>query len=79
MERQPTPAEPEEHGVPTETPELSQIEAARLLANDSRGDLVGAGFSDDQIRHWAETYVAEHGGTADPADFVAWIDANERP
>lgn len=62
--------EQEEFGVETETPDLAQIEAARLLANEARDVLQARGFSDDQIRHWADTYVAEEGGTADLADFA---------
>lgn len=77
MEHQPAPGEPEEHGVPTETPDLAQIEAARLLANDARGELGAAGFTDDQIRHWAETFVDERGGSADLADFLTWIEERE--
>lgn len=74
---QPEPGQPEEYGVESETPDLAQIEAARLLANDARQHLHARGFSDEQIRHWAETYVAEEGGTADLADFFDWIESRE--
>lgn len=74
----PSPGEPADFELETETPDLSQIEAARLLANDARGQLQARGFSDEQIRHWAETFVAEEGGSADPPDFIAWIETQER-
>lgn len=74
----PEPGDPEEYGVESETPDLAQIEAARLLANDARQQLRARGFSDEQIRHWAETFVAEEGGTADLPDFLDWIESRER-
>ncbi len=72
------PGSPEEHGVSSETPELTQIEAARLLANKARPHLQAEGLPDDEIRQWAETFVAEKGGTADVADFVDWIAAQQQ-
>lgn len=77
MDHDPEPGDPEEHGVSSETPGLAQIEAAQLLANDARDELRKAGFSDDEIRHWAETYVARRGGTADLEDFLTWIEDEE--
>lgn len=74
----PEPGSPEDYDVESETPDLAQIEAARLLANDARQQLQARGFSDEQIREWAETYVAEEGGTADLPDFFNWIDSRER-
>jgi hypothetical protein len=74
----PDPGDPEDFDVASERPDLAQIEAARLLANDARPALTERGFDDDQIRNWAATYVAEEGGTADVADFLEWIDARER-
>lgn len=71
------PREPHEAGVEEETPELAQIEAARLLANDARARLEAEGFSDEQIREWAETYVAKEGGTANVSEFVGWIERRE--
>lgn len=75
---QPDPGTPEQHDVESETPDIAQIEAARLLANDARQQLNARGFSDEQIRHWAETYVAEEGGTADLPDFFNWIESQQR-
>lgn len=77
MNQELEPADPEDAGLETESPELAQIEAARVLANDARDRLRSEGFDDDQIRHWAETYVAEVGGTADLRDFYNWISERE--
>lgn len=71
------PALPEEEGVEDETPELAQIEPARKLANDARDRLEAEGFTEKQIRHWAETYVAQEGGSADVEDFIDWISDQE--
>lgn len=71
------PEEPEEAGIPTEIPDLAQIEPAYLLANDARSRLEQRGFTEDEILHWAETYVTEEGGTADVDDFLAWIAEEE--
>lgn len=67
------PEQPEDAGIPTELPDLAQIEPAYLLANDARPELEARGFTEDEILHWAETYIAEEGGTADVDDFLAWI------
>jgi hypothetical protein len=64
-------------GVPEETPELSEIEGARILGNDARSRLDADGFSAAQIDAWAETFIAEVGsGTVD--DFIAWIRRQEQ-
>jgi hypothetical protein len=69
---EPTPAQPEEVGVPEEVPELTQIEGARTLGNEARARLRADGFTDAQIDAWAETFIAENSsGTVD--EFVAWI------
>jgi hypothetical protein len=74
---EPVPEKPEDAGVAEETPELSQIEGARLLGNDARERLRADGFDDTQIDAWAETFIAEVGsGTVD--EFVAWISRSER-
>ncbi len=72
------PEQPEDAGVPTEIPDLAQIEPAFLLANDARPDLQARGFTEEEILHWAETYITEEGGTADVDDFLAWIAEEER-
>ncbi|MDQ1431654.1 MAG: hypothetical protein QOF40_2256 [Actinomycetota bacterium] len=73
---EPTPAKPEDVGVPEEVPELTQIEGARTLGNEARARLRADGFTDAQIDAWAETFIAENSsGTAD--EFVAWIARQE--
>lgn len=54
-----------------------QVEAARLLANDARGELHARGFDDWQIDRWADTYVAEE-GSGDVETFLTWIARQER-
>jgi hypothetical protein len=78
MGAEPRPGEPEEHGVPTRQPAAMQLEPARLLANDARGELRSRGFDDDDIDAWAKTYVEEV-GPGDVAAFVAWIDDRQSP
>jgi hypothetical protein len=74
---EPKPESPEDAGVAEETPELSEIEGARLLGNDARVRLRADGFDDAQIDEWAETFIAEESsGTVD--DFVAWIVRKEQ-
>jgi hypothetical protein len=74
---EPTPSSPADVGVPEETPDLSEIEGARILGNDARARLKADGFSAAQIDAWAETFIAEEGsGTVD--DFIAWIRRHEQ-
>lgn len=72
----PEPVRPSEVGVSEREPEPMQIEAARLLANDAKPRLHTAGFDDEQIREWANAYIAQHGG-GDVDGFVRWIAASE--
>ena len=71
------PEEPEDSGVPTEVPELSDIESARILANDARSRLHDEGFEDSQIDDWADTFVSEV-GSGDVEEFIEWIRVKER-
>lgn len=71
------PARPEEEGVPDEQPDAMQLEAARLLANEARATLHEQGFDDEQILAWATTFTAEF-GSGSVAQFLAWIDEEER-
>lgn len=68
----PPPADPEQVGVEPETPDMMQVEAARLLANDARGRLRDRGFDDRQIERWANTYIAEY-GSGDVDTFLSWV------
>ena len=74
---EPIPEQPEDANVPEEEPEeLGQHEAVNLLANDARERLHADGFTDSQIRRWAETFITEKSaGEAD--EFIAWIAAQE--
>jgi hypothetical protein len=73
---EPVPSRPGDVGTPEETPELAEIEAARILGNDARSRLHADGFTDAQIDAWAETYIAELGsGSVD--EFVTWIRRRE--
>ncbi len=73
-----TPERPRDAGVPEEVPkELSAIEGARTLANESRERLTADGFTNDQIDQWALTFITEvDAGSVD--DFIAWISLQEK-
>ena len=70
------PERPEEAGVEEAMPPTMQVEGARVLADDAKPLLEGKGFTDDQIRRWADTYIAEV-GSGDVDSFVAWIDRHQ--
>jgi sporulation protein YlmC with PRC-barrel domain len=67
-----TPEYPHDVGLEDETPDVSHLEGAHLLANDARALLRADGFTDDEILVWAETYLAEH-GTAELQGFLEWM------
>jgi hypothetical protein len=72
-----TPEEPHEAGVPEKVADESHEEGARILGDQARERLKDSGFTDRQIREWAETYIAEEGsGTVD--GLIAWIAEQER-
>ncbi len=56
------------------TPDFSRIEGAQLLADQARESLRREGFTDEEIRKWAETFVAER-GSGDLDDFLDWVRA----
>ncbi|MGH8935101.1 MAG: hypothetical protein ACRDXD_02350 [Acidimicrobiia bacterium] len=56
------------------TPDFSRIEGAQLLADQARESLRREGFTDEEIRKWAETFVAER-GSGDLGDFLDWFRA----
>ena len=72
-----TPEEPHEAGVPEKTADAAHEEGARILADEARERLKEKGFTDKQIREWAETYVADE-GSGDVDGFIAWIAEQER-
>ena len=72
-----TPEEPHEAGVPEKLADQSHEEGARILADEARDQLKERGFTDEQIREWAETYIAEESsGSVD--GLIDWIARQER-
>jgi hypothetical protein len=72
------PGSPADFGVPQPELATEQIEPSRLLANEVRDRLHGAGLSDQQINDWADAFFATHdegGGT----EFLAWIQVQQAP
>jgi len=71
------PEEPHEAGVPERVADPSHEEGARILADEARERLKDRGFTEQQIREWAETYIAAEGsGSVD--GLIAWIADQER-
>ena len=71
-----TPEEPHEAGVPEKVADQSHEEGARILADEARDQLKERGFTDEQIREWAETYIAEESsGSVD--GLIDWIARQE--
>lgn len=66
------PQKPQEAGVDPGSPELTQIEGARLLATDARARLRAEGFNDRQIDEWADAFVREV-GAGDVDGFIKWV------
>jgi hypothetical protein len=73
----PVVKDPEAVGVDTTHPDLAQLEGAHLLANHARRFLDECGFTDEQILHWALSYIKTQ-GSGDVESFVAWIRTVER-
>ena len=71
------PEEPHEAGVPEKVADQSHEEGARILADEARDRLKERGFTDQQIREWAETYIADE-GSGDVDSFITWIEEQER-
>ena len=71
------PEAPDQAGVEEEEPDASRVEGARELADQAVPRLRAQGFDDDEIRRWADTYIAEK-GSGDVDGLVAWIAQHER-
>jgi hypothetical protein len=71
-----TPEEPHEAGVPEKVADQSHEEGARILADEARDRLTARGFTDEQIREWAETYIAEE-GSGSVEGLLDWIARQE--
>ena len=63
---------PEEVGIDERTPDFSRIEGAQILADQARESLRRAGFTDEEIRKWAETFIAER-GSGELDNFLDWV------
>ena len=72
-----TPEEPHEAGVPEKVADVSHEEGARILADEAGKQLKERGFTDEQIREWAETYIAEE-GSGSVEGLIDWIARRER-
>ncbi|MBV8296891.1 MAG: hypothetical protein JO085_08650 [Acidimicrobiia bacterium] len=71
-----TPEEPHDAGVPEKLADQAHEEGARILADEAREQLTARGFTDQEIREWAETYIAEEGsGSVD--GLIEWIARQE--
>jgi hypothetical protein len=75
----PGPMEAEKEGATADPghpqPEAAEVESARLLANQAREALRGAGLSDQQIRRLADRYIAEDRGEG-LTEFIDWAKAH---
>ena len=71
------PERPHETGVAPKTADATREEGARVLADQAREALQRRGFTDQQLREWAETYIAEH-GSGDVGGLIRWIESRER-
>ena len=80
-EHPPGPLEDQKHGQTADPgrpqPEASEVESARLLANQAREELEGDGVSWTEIRRLADAYIAEDRGTDLPG-FLEWARARVR-
>lgn len=54
-------------------PESEMSDAARRLSKNARSHLISGGFSDGQIRRWADKYSSEDDANTDLAGFLEWV------
>ena len=77
--QEPRPTNPEKMGPSVDPkhpqPKASEVESARLLANDAKPFLKRDGLDDDEIRRLADEFIALGLGEGVP-EFVDW--ARER-
>jgi len=71
-----TPEEPHEAGVPEKLADQSHEEGARILADEAGDQLRAQGFTDQEIREWAETYIAAE-GSGSVEGLIDWISRQE--
>lgn len=70
------PEEPSDAGVAEADPDAAHAEAARVLADEAEDRLRAQGFTDEEIRRWADAYCREE-GSGDVDGLVAWIAQQE--
>jgi len=70
------PEAPHDVDVAESEPDSAHVEAARVLADEAKDELGAHGFSEEEIRHWAEAYCREQ-RSGDLETFLAWIDLRE--
>ena len=73
-----TPSDPAEEGVPMRELSIEEVEPALMLANDVREEMLGAGFTEEEIVGWARAYVAETGEATTAEGLIDWIRSRER-
>jgi hypothetical protein len=71
------PVEPRDLCIDDHAPDPAHTEGAHLLADRAQRRLRDAGFTDEQIRHWAYAYIDDE-DSGDIQRFIAWISARER-
>lgn len=71
--RTPTTPEGETEEILDTTPDTKLGDAARRLSENARSHLISQGYSDGQIRQWAEDYVSEGEANANLAGFLEWV------
>ncbi len=62
--------------MPEKVADQSHEEGARILADEARDELQRRGFTDQQIREWAETYIAQE-GSGSVEGLIDWIARQE--
>lgn len=71
-----SPIEPHDLGLDDRDTDSAHAEAAALLADEAHHMLQDRGFTDSEIRHWADAYLRQE-RSGDAARFVDWIEARE--
>ena len=71
------PETPAEAGVQERTADAGHEEGARVLADEAYAVLAESGFTAEEVREWAETFIAEE-GSGDVDELVAWIREKEQ-
>ena len=70
------PRLPDEFDVPVRELSITDVEGARLLANEARPELCDAGFSDEAIQAWVDAFFAHrHQGSV--AELLSWIEQQQ--